>query len=178
MITQTSWVERTFEFNFPAGLFPCILQRVKGTPARLEEMIASFPPNILTMRLNNRWSIQEHVGHLTDLDELHDGRIDDYLAGKEMLRPADMTNTKTKEANHNAKEMKTILSKFRSRRITFVQRLEALDEKALLFTAVHPRLKQRMRLVDMVFFTAEHDVHHIASIDSLEYPLLKQSKDS
>jgi len=29
---------------------------------------------------------------------------------------------------------------------------------------VHPRLKQPMRLVDHLFFVAEHDDHHMARI--------------
>jgi hypothetical protein len=31
-------------------------------------------------------------------------------------------------------------------------------------TLLHPRLKQPMRLVDHLFFVAEHDDHHLAKI--------------
>ncbi len=35
---RTKWVERKFNFDFPVGLFPTILERLRGTSARLKEM--------------------------------------------------------------------------------------------------------------------------------------------
>src|SRR5512143_644622 len=100
MIVQTNWMERKFDFPFPPGHFPCILERVRGTPARCREMLAAVPPALLAARPGPRsWSMQEHLGHLLDLDELHDGRIDDYLAGRPVLRAADTTNQKTWTGN-------------------------------------------------------------------------------
>ena len=43
-------------------------------------------------------------------------------------------------------------------------RLETLDEAAFGRTLLHPRLKQPMRLVDHLYFVAEHDDHHLAKI--------------
>lgn len=167
MVQQTRWTERSFDFNFPLGIFPCILERLRGTPARAEELIRSLPLQVLTKRIENRWSIQEHVGHLFDLDALHDGRLDDYQAGVNVLRAADMTNKKTFEANHNAKPIQEILQSFRSARMHFLQRLETLDEEKLSRTAIHPRLQKPMRVVDMAFFVAEHDDHHLARMSWL-----------
>ena len=164
---QLNWIERKFEFNLPLGVYPCILERLRGTPARLEEMIHSYPPTILTMRVDDRWSIQEHVGHLLDLDELHDARIDDFLSGAKALRPADMQNRKTFDANHNAKSIELILQSFRSARYHFVRRLEELNDEIIARSAIHPRLQKPMRVIDMAFFIAEHDDHHLASIARL-----------
>lgn len=167
MVQQIRWTERTFDFNFPLGIFPCILERLRGTPERVEELVRTLPAHILTQRVDNRWSIQEHVGHLFDLDALHDGRLDDYQAGVKVLRAADMTNRKTFEANHNAKPIQDILKSFRSSRMHFVHRLEALDEEKLSQTSNHPRLQMSMRVVDMAFFVAEHDDHHLARMSQL-----------
>jgi hypothetical protein len=162
MIAQTKWFERTFEFHFPVGVFPCIFERLSGTPARMEELVHSLPKNILTVRINNAWSIQEHAGHLYDLDDLHDQRLNDFLAGAETLRPADVQNKKTFDANHNANSIENILKMFREARNKFIQKLESFDETTLARTAIHPRLKQKMRVVDMAYFVAEHDDHHLA----------------
>jgi len=167
MITQTNWFDRKFNFDFPAGHFPCILERVRGTPARIKDMIQLYPRNILAVRTHGSWSIQEHVGHLFDLDELHDGRIDDFLAGAGTLRAADMTNRKTDMANHNATSIEAVLHAFRKARSHFVQRLENLDDRQIALVAEHPRLHQPMRLVDMAFFVAEHDDHHLARMSFL-----------
>jgi len=45
-------------------------------------------------------------------------------------------------------------------------------------TAWHPRLKVRMRLVDLAYFVAEHDDHHLASMVIIARTLKKQEKQS
>jgi hypothetical protein len=39
-----------------------------------------------------------------------------------------------------------------------------LKDDQLLNTALHPRLKIPMRIVDLAYFVAEHDDHHLATI--------------
>ena len=34
------WPERSFDFGFPADLFPELLERLRGTPARVEDHLA------------------------------------------------------------------------------------------------------------------------------------------
>jgi hypothetical protein len=165
---RTKWVERKFEFDLPVGVLPCVVERLRGTPARLEELTRSLPPQVLTTRVGEAWSIQEQVGHLFDLDELHEGRLEDYEHGLEVLRPADMTNRKTFEADHNAAQVEDLLARFRAARLGFVRRLEALDEEGAARTALHPRLQKQMRVIDMALFVAEHDDHHLASITDLK----------
>lgn len=174
MIKQTKWTERTFEFNAPAGLFPSVLERLRGTPVRTEELVRFYPARIYTIKLNGVWSIQEHVGHLYDLDDLHEARIDDFIAGKPVLRTADMENKKTHNAKHNANSMDTIMRNFRAARQHFVYRLENLDESIATRVSQHPRLKQPMRLIDMMLFVAEHDDHHLARMTQLAKELLNK----
>ena len=161
---EPNWFERVFDFNFPAEFYPYVVERVRGTPARLEELVASFDPSILTVRPGEEWSIQEHAGHLLDLDDLHTGRLDDFDADKPTLRAADLTNRKTYEANHNARPIADLLRDFRAARLEFVQRVENADEADVVKSAMHPRLGVPMRLIDLLYFVAEHDDHHLASI--------------
>ena len=49
----------------------------------------------------------------------------------------------------------------------FVERLDAYDEAFVQRTALHPRLNVRIRILDLVFFIAEHDDHHLARISEL-----------
>lgn len=165
---RTKWVERVFEFGLPVGVFPSVLERLRGTPARLEEMVRALPARALTERVGEAWTVQEQVGHLLDLDELHEGRLEDYERGLDTLRPADMTNRKTYEAGHNAAPSEDLLARFRAARAAVVSRLEALDEAGVARTALHPRLKKPMRVIDMALFVAEHDDHHLASITELK----------
>ncbi len=161
------WFEREFALNLPLEMFPNVLERLRGTPARLEDRLRSLPKEILTRRDGDNWSIQEHAGHLLDLGELDLRRLNDYEAGLETLRAADLKNRKTYEANHNENSIENILAEFRAERSRFVQRLEDLDESFLKRTALHPRLKKPMRVIDLAFFIAEHDDHHLAKIAEL-----------
>ena len=144
-----------------------MVERLRGTPARIEDKVRGLSPTLLTRRDGDAWSIQEHIGHLLDLDEIHGGRLDDFLAGAEVLRAADMTNRKTHEAGHNERPLADLLQAFRRERERFVARLDAWDRKLISLTALHPRLQQPMRVIDMAFFTAEHDDHHLARMTEL-----------
>ena len=164
MLRRMKWVEREFDFNLPVGVMPCVIERLHGTPARLEEMTRGLSREALTLKRGGAWSIQEQAGHLLDLDELHEGRLEDYARRLPTLRPADMKNRKTEEAGHNEAHISELLAAFRAARLRFVTRLEALTEEELAVSALHTRLGKQMRVIDLAFFVAEHDDHHLASI--------------
>ena len=168
---RARWFDRRFSFELPEELFPVVVERLRGTPARIEDKVRSLSTTVLTRRDGDAWSIQEHIGHLLDLDELHDARLDDYLAGAAVLRAADLANRKTWEADHKARPIEDLLQAFRRGRESFVARLDAWDESLISLTALHPRLNQPMRVIDMAFFTAEHDDHHLARMTELAQKL-------
>jgi hypothetical protein len=161
------WFERTFRFDFPVGKLPDLLERLRGTPARLEERVRGLSREVLTRREGAGWSIQENVGHLLDLSYLPMVRIEEILAGKEVLHTADLTNRRTHEANHNARPIEELLSAFRAERAKLVARFESLDEADWGKSGVHPRLRQPMRIVDIAYFDSEHDDYHLARIGEL-----------
>ncbi len=167
MPPRLPWTERTFNFDFPVALASMLLERLRGTPARVEEIVGPLPPALLRRRDGETWSIQQNVGHLADLETLFTGRLDDYDEGSQALRPADMTNQVTNKANHNARETGEVLAGFRSLRQQLVTRVEPLDAPHLARSAMHPRLHVPMRVVDMMLFHAEHDDHHLARIREL-----------
>ena len=167
MVDRMEWIKRQFTFELPLGMYPNVVERVRGTPARLEDLTLSLPREILTRRDNDKWSIQEQAGHLLDLEPLGMNRLDDYEAGLETLHAADMTNRQTHEANHNASTIENILDEFRAERMALVRRLDGYDEAFVQKTALHPRLKMEIRIIDLAFFIAEHDDHHLARISEL-----------
>ncbi|HYR77799.1 MAG TPA: DinB family protein [Pyrinomonadaceae bacterium] len=167
MVERTEWIKRQFSFGLPLGMYPNVVERVRGTPARLEDLTRSLSQEMLTRRDGDKWSIQEQAGHLLDLEPLGMGRLDDFEAGRETLRAADMENRKTHEAHHNTNTIQNILAAFRQKRMAFVQRLDDYDEAFVQRTALHPRLNMQIRVIDLVFFIAEHDDHHLARISEL-----------
>lgn len=161
------WFERRFELGIPAAALPDIVERLRGTPARLAERVMSCEPARRTRRVNEGWSVLEHAGHLADLESLWEGRLDDFRNGAATLRPADLENRATWNATHNQRPAVEVLTEFRLRRERLVARVEALGDEEITRAAQHPRLDQPMTVVDLLFFVAEHDDHHLAAISAL-----------
>ena len=171
---QIQWFKRDFNFKSDQNTFPSIIERLAGTPARLEEKFKSLSPEILSVRVDNTWTIKENVGHLTDLEPLWQGRLDDILNGNVELRPTDLQNTKTSLANHDAVPIEDLLNRFRQIRWQTLSLLETLNEKQIFMTALHPRLKTPMRTMDLFLFVAEHDDHHLARITEIVRLLIRK----
>ena len=63
MIALIPWFDRTWVFTLPVGAFPAVLERLRGTPVRAEELITGVPDAMLRIRPNQTWSVKEHLGH-------------------------------------------------------------------------------------------------------------------
>jgi uncharacterized damage-inducible protein DinB len=157
-----AWFERKFDFNFPVEQYPNLCVRLHGTPARLEEMLHGVSHGVLIRKPEDKWSAQEHAGHLLDLEPLWLARVGDFLEDGNTLTVADLTNRRTHEAGHNARDLRDILAGFRLERMGLLDRVGKLEPALFTHWLLHPRLKQPMRLVDHLFFVAEHDDHHLA----------------
>ncbi|HUB03351.1 MAG TPA: DinB family protein [Terriglobales bacterium] len=164
MTKTEKWFDRKFEFSFPMELYPNICMRLRGTPARLEELVRGREHEHMVRAAKGKWSAQEHTGHLLDLEPLWMARAEDFIAGRNELTVADLSNRKTFEAGHNQRALGEILADFRKARLKLVGRLEELNPQLFRSAIPHPRLRVPMRLVDHLFFVAEHDDHHLTMI--------------
>ncbi|MEP7321350.1 MAG: DinB family protein [Saprospiraceae bacterium] len=164
---QIKWFERTFNFESTENIFPSILERLIGTPARLEEKLQSLNSSILNEKIEGAWSVKEHAGHLSDLEPLWQGRLEDIIVGNEELRLADLQNNKTNNANHNDKSIHELLQTFRTIRLETLHLLDGIHESVIFKSALHPRLKTPMRTIDLFSFVADHDDHHLASMTAI-----------
>jgi uncharacterized damage-inducible protein DinB len=164
---RTPWFQRSFETSPAASLQAGLLERLRGTPARISDRLADVRSHILTRQHEGSWSIQENVGHLWDLEELWAARLEDFLSNKETLTPADLENRKTHGAHHNQQDLSILLVGFHDARKELVHNLEELTPRDLERTALHPRLQQPMTIPGMCLFIAEHDDHHLARISEL-----------
>jgi uncharacterized damage-inducible protein DinB len=167
MNSTAIWFERKFDFPLPLEALPDVLGRLRTAPARLEEALARFSPDVLIAKPRGKWSAQEHAGHLLDLEPLWLARVADYATGADELTAADLTNRKTDEANHNARPLVEIFRAFRKERETLLNRVKETDASLFGRSIPHPRLRTPMRLLDHLYFVAEHDEHHFARIAEL-----------
>ena len=167
MQTMTKWIERRFGYEPPPGEFPMIVERLRGTPARVEEKAERIREAQRLHKRGDEWSIQEHLGHLVDIEALWARRTEELLAGAKEMSAADMSNRATYEHGHNGKAITAIVAEFRVVRGRWVDRLDAVADADVVRTSLHPRLKRPMRLIDLCFFVAEHDDHHLAIVTRL-----------
>lgn len=164
---RTKWFERRFALIEDNGLFPGILERLEGTPARLYYKLKKIQDSSQQLTTNTPWSIKKEIGHLTDLEPLWLNRVEQLVANQPELSIADLTNQKTNEAAHDEQTFSELLDAFYQARMQLVNRLRMLTDEDLEKKSIHPRLKIKMRLIDLAYFVAEHDDHHLAQITQL-----------
>jgi len=161
MIPQTAWTERKFEFNLPVGVFPVIVERLKGTPIRLQAMLRDSTNETLDQKPGDKWSVLEQVNHLCNCEEIWLGRVNDILARKEIFE------RRTLNTELQSEDIEVLLRNFSVARSKLISLVENMDEPTASLTINHPRLQKPIRLMDSLFSTAEHDDHHLAKIREL-----------
>jgi hypothetical protein len=157
------WYQRTWTFQLPAGAFPAVLERLRGSPVRALALVEWAPDRALSYRPGGAWSAKDHIGHLDDLHELDLTRVREFLAGVPTLSAADRENRLTHGRLHSARPLREIVEAFERRRAELVALLEPLTEAEIERRAVHPRLRIPVRLIDWAEFVADHDDHHLAA---------------
>ena len=165
---RQKWIDHKFETGIDVGWTSNILSRVEDTAIRLEYHCKRLNDQQLSEGKNNSWSIKQHIGHLTDLEELWCNRFLEFKALKNELSPADMSNQKTEVSSHNNQSLEALINDFKVRRNNMLTVFNRLERSCQNHQAMHPRIKKMMRPVDLLFFIAEHDDHHISSIIELK----------
>ena len=163
----TPWFKRKFELITNNGRLLSIIERLAGTPIRLEQKVLQFSDEFLIQHEGDDWSIQEQAGHLLNLEWLWYARITDIINGEAYLTEADLTNTSTYEAKYNEQSIEAILDAFIEVRGQLVTLLRSTKEADLNKQSLHPRLQTPMKIIDLAYFIAEHDDHHLAIVHQL-----------
>jgi len=167
-MNRQKWIDHKFETGIDVNWQLNVLCRVQDTAIRLEHHCKDLNNQQLSEIQNDAWSIKEHIGHLVDLEELWNKRFLDFKEKKTELLSADMSNQKTKQAAHNEQSLDALLYNFKTQRENTLRIFNALTDDIKNHQVMHPRIKKTMRPIDLLFFIAEHDNHHIASITRIK----------
>lgn len=170
---QVNWFERNFEFNISQNIFPSVIERLQGTPVRLEHKLRSIPETFFDVKVDDTWSVKENIGHLTDLEPLWQTRLKEIINGDKIMSAADLQNTKTSLQKHNDSSIEELLNSFIKLRKETIDMLEKIEETIIFKSALHPRINKPMRTIDLFQFVAEHDDHHMARISEIFRVLIK-----
>lgn len=166
-LKRQAWVDHVFNLDIDPGWSHNILSRIEDCSLRLRHLCSTLDEETLSYRTNESWSIKQHIGHMTDLEALWMFRFSQFEKMIPELVHADMSNQKTEQADHNAKNIDALITDFNTQRHKLILTYKDLSAPALNHIALHPRLKRPMRPVDLLFFVAEHDDHHITSIKKI-----------
>jgi hypothetical protein len=160
---KVEWFQRSFSFGMPVGMLPFYLERLSGTAARMDEKVFNVSDEILSTKLDGKWSAKENIAHLAEVDEIALKRIDEMVNGISPMSPAVIQPSR----NYNAQPIHEIIQYFRENRAKNLDRYQNLSESDLSKSSLHPRLKVQMNPVDLAYFDAEHDDHHLVRVNEI-----------
>lgn len=158
------WFDRTFDFDFGEDQYQPLLVRLENGPVQYSQAVSSIPEEVLHLKPDGKWSVKEHIGHLLVLEPLWLSRFKEISNGAVHMSPADLNNTATDEAFFNDLPLKILTDRFHMTRRETIHFLNSLSPEAFSKSSIHPRLQKPMRIIDLMYFVAEHDDHHLQAI--------------
>lgn len=174
MSITEKWFDRKFDFSYGVDEYESLIQRLSSSIPRLSDLVADVPVETLSIKIDSKWSIKENIGHLIVLEPLWRVRVVDIRVEREVMSPADLTNSLTDKSDFNSTELEKLLRDFESERGKTLELLSSLLPDDLTKTSMHPRLSQPMRVIDLMYFVAEHDLHHFDTIARIKSEANKQ----
>jgi DinB superfamily len=163
------WFERNLTFGLPKEMLPFYLERLSGTALRIEHKVKGIEDRILSIRPENKWSVKQIIGHLAEVDVIANKRIDQMIAGEPVMAPAVFD-----AQDYNPWPVEKVLDLFRKNRDANLTKYKSIRESDLQKSSEHPRLKVQMTPVDLAWFDAEHDDHHLVRISEIIFTLTKK----
>lgn len=156
------WFERQFTFGLPKEMLPFYIERLEGTITRIESKVKGVNEKTLSEKINGKWSIKQNIGHLAEVDEVSYKRIDEMASGVAVLSPAVF-----EPQDYNPWPIEKVMELFKKIRTANIAKYKNLQDEQLSKGSLHPRLKVNMTAVDLAWFDAEHDDHHLVKIKNI-----------
>jgi uncharacterized damage-inducible protein DinB len=161
------WAERKFSFVHPPWMLADFIERLRGTVPRLETLVSDVNDADAHRQVDGKWSIAQNIGHLSDVEELWQERLDDLRQGKKTYSPAVGARFQELAKRHQASPVDVIINELNDRRSRLIDALAQASPELQAASAFHERLQVPMRLVDCAQFYSEHDDHHLLRIRKL-----------
>jgi hypothetical protein len=164
----TPWFDRQFTFGQPEGMLPFFLERLHGTIARIEHKVKDISEDVLSHKLDGKWSIKQNIGHLAEVDEIALKRLHEIKTGISPMSPAVFEP----RHDYNAGTIANVLDYFTENRLSNISAYKNISNEDIIKSSLHPRLKVHMTPIDLAYFDAEHDDHHLVRINEILRTLL------
>jgi uncharacterized damage-inducible protein DinB len=166
-LQRPPWSQRRFAFVHPPWMLADFVERLRGLVPRLGPLLTGLDDTAAHVAHDGRWSIAQNVGHLSDVEDLWQERIEDLRKGRAVLTPADPARFQAAALLHQERGLDAIVRELDARRSRLVEALADASASLQQAAAFHQRLRTPMRLVDCAQFCAEHDDHHLLRVREL-----------
>ena len=143
-------------------MLPFYLERLSGTAIRIADKVKGISEDILSEKVDGKWSVKQNIGHLAEVDAIALQRIDQMLAGISMMLPAVF-----EPRDYSLLPVRGVLQYFEENRGRNLVKYKSLRDEDLIKASLHPRLKLPMTPVDLAYFDAEHDDPHLVTIHEI-----------
>ena len=161
------WPQRKFLFGHPTWMLADFIERLRCVLPRLDALLVGLDDDRALRQLEGKWSIAQNIGHLSDVEELWQERLEDLRAGKKIYSPAVGARFQELAKRHQNRSVSETMEELGNRRSRLIDALAQASPELQRAAAFHERLRVPMRLVDCAQFYAEHDDHHLIRIRRL-----------
>jgi len=164
---RPNWAQRRFSFVHPTWMLADFVERLRGVVPRLSVLLKGMNEVAAHDQLDGKWSVAQNVGHLSDVEELWQERLEDLRQGRKTYTPAVGARFQELAKRHQERPLEEIVAELEKRRSRLVDVLIHVPTGLHEASAFHERLQVPMRLVDCAQFYAEHDDHHLLRIRTM-----------
>jgi hypothetical protein len=161
------WAQRKFSFVHPPWMLADFLERLRGVLPRVDALLFGVDDSRARLQIEGKWSIAQNIGHLSDVEELWQERLEDLKNRRKTYTPAVGSRFQELANRHHECSVAETLRELKARRLRLVDALAQASPELQKSSAFHERLQVPMRLVDCAQFYAEHDDHHLIRIRRL-----------
>ena len=166
-VPRPAWAQRRFEFVHPPWMLADFVERLRGVVPRLTPLLEGMGEEAAHNQVEGKWSVAQNIGHLSDVEELWQERLQDLRQGRKTYTAAVGARFQELAKRHQARPVDAILAELEDRRSRLVDALAQAPPELQEATAFHERLQVPLRLVDCAQFYAEHDDHHLLRIRTI-----------
>lgn len=139
---QINWFERRFEFRTSVASFESLAERMAGASGLFQKRISGISEKTCQNKPEDKWSVREHLGHLSVLEPVWRLRFQDIRKERTAMQAADLRNRATYKADFNSQSLEVLCRLFQSERKKTLDLLSGFPQEDLHKSRMHPRLKQ------------------------------------